>query len=617
MRFGSCLLLSAALLLAVLLVTAPSAAAVNQLPLPWFVMFEGTKDDTPSYAVADGDGNIYLVGFTKSYSTSDYSDAFIAKFSYDLMYYQNEWFKAMGGSKTDQFSEATFSDGKIYAVGYTFDEAASRARILLAVFNEDGNPLLVKSIGGDAHYYGSAIAVDDSGNIYVGGTTTLDSARDAFIAKLDSSGNLLWVKVFGGSGIDEVKAIAISPSGQVYAVGRTTSFQTGAFSSWEIMIVKLTPAGSLEWLKVVETSDGACASSILFVDSTIIVGGTYLMKLDVDGNILQAVELLVDDGGGQNHVSPSILGMKGSAIYLAGTIYDSKSKICIIKVDEDLTPIEASLAELSGDFNELSNNPGVVHDGRVFVAGCAYIEDYGHGFAGLFEVDLELAFEGELQWFSPSGNEYPEITIHRAVSVDTNSQSLSSTAETPTLSDVSLSANTIDPSTYVRSYDPPVAAAFVGNVNSITIRIRPGWNLFSLPVDTLNRSIANIFGELAENIHAYMWDPFFKHYLEVSHMEMGKGYWVYYGGSTPADVELAGISYESINTSVAAGWNLIGSLDVPSMPYVIDGDMFKYIYLWRSGRYVPSTYAEPGEGYWLLAYEDSLLEIIPAPPPPP
>jgi len=90
----------------------------------------------------------------------------------------------------------------------------------------------------------TSIAVDSSGNIYVGGhfsgtvdfdpgagTTNLTSAggADAFILKLSNAGAFLSALDMGGAGNDTVTGIAIDPLGDVYLVG---TFQlTATFGS--------------------------------------------------------------------------------------------------------------------------------------------------------------------------------------------------------------------------------------------------------------------------------------------------------------------------------------------------------------------------------------------------
>ncbi len=73
-------------------------------------------------------------------------------------------------------------------------------------------------LGGSGYDFGRAIAVDASGNVYVGGYSNVTwgspvraytASFDAFAAKLDSSGNLVWNTFLGGSGSDVGEGIAV------------------------------------------------------------------------------------------------------------------------------------------------------------------------------------------------------------------------------------------------------------------------------------------------------------------------------------------------------------------------------------------------------------------------
>ncbi len=70
--------------------------------------------------------------------------------------------------------------------------------------------------------------MDGSGNVYVGGYSyatwgspirAYTSSADAFAAKLDSGGNLTWNTFLGGSGYDFGNGIAVDGSGNVYVGG--------------------------------------------------------------------------------------------------------------------------------------------------------------------------------------------------------------------------------------------------------------------------------------------------------------------------------------------------------------------------------------------------------------
>jgi uncharacterized protein (TIGR03437 family) len=122
------------------------------------------------------------------------------------------------------------------------------------------------SLGDSYPYIISAITADSAGNTYIvgsrqlatAGTVTLNSSTnlgagtDVFVSKLDPSGNLLFTDTFAGKGVDTGTAIALDPSGNIYIGGTTTSpdfplseaQQTQSNSNGTGFIVKLSNDGT-------------------------------------------------------------------------------------------------------------------------------------------------------------------------------------------------------------------------------------------------------------------------------------------------------------------------------------------------------------------------------------
>jgi hypothetical protein len=122
------------------------------------------------------------------------------------------------------------------------------------------------SLGDSYPYVISAITTDSAGNTYIvgsrqlatAGTVTLNSSTglgagtDVFVSKLDPSGNLLFTDTFAGKGVDTGIAIALDPSGNIYIGGTTTSpdfplseaLQTQSNSNGTGFIIKLTNDGT-------------------------------------------------------------------------------------------------------------------------------------------------------------------------------------------------------------------------------------------------------------------------------------------------------------------------------------------------------------------------------------
>ncbi|MCX6931910.1 MAG: SBBP repeat-containing protein [Verrucomicrobia bacterium] len=119
--------------------------------------------------------------------------------------------------------------------------------------------------GGGASVTGSGIAVDGSGNVYLGGyfssanlgtpALTKLGTRDAFALKLDSSGTTTWAKNYGGSEASAFgKGIAVDGSGNIYLGGyfEEASLTTPALTrigTHDGFALKLDNSGTTTWAK--------------------------------------------------------------------------------------------------------------------------------------------------------------------------------------------------------------------------------------------------------------------------------------------------------------------------------------------------------------------------------
>ncbi len=119
--------------------------------------------------------------------------------------------------------------------------------IFLAKFTNSGKLLWVKSAGGLLSDNGEAIAVDQSGNVFIsgcfkgtanfGGTQiTALEGQDIFTAKYTASGDLLWVKSNGSIYDDYLGGIAINNMGECVITGTITG--TAYFGIKSIMLIR-------------------------------------------------------------------------------------------------------------------------------------------------------------------------------------------------------------------------------------------------------------------------------------------------------------------------------------------------------------------------------------------
>ena len=160
-------------------------------------------------------------------------------------------------------------------------------------------------LGDAASKMAEGVALDASGNIYVvgsysgsivAGTTTLiaQGGGDGFLLKLDPKGTPLWGKGFGDNGFQEFEAIALDDHGNIFVGGRT--FNSLSFDGKTVpaglFVMQFDPSGSLVWVKALATM-ASCTSSdsnLWSVAATstgdVVIGGYYCGNIDFgDGPI--------------------------------------------------------------------------------------------------------------------------------------------------------------------------------------------------------------------------------------------------------------------------------------------------------------------------------------------
>jgi protocatechuate 3,4-dioxygenase beta subunit len=229
---------------------------------------QGNPATDAGYAITvDGSGNAYVTGttFSSDFPTDNpfqptnhgIQTAFVAKMntSGTALVYSTY----LGGSGGDiAQSIAVDVSGNAYVTGQSwsidfptvngsphgnFDNGS----VFIAKLNASGTALVYSTcLGGAANSQGQGIAVDSSGNAYVGGWSygafpTVNALQpssggngDAIVVKLNSSGATVYSTYLGGASDDYAFGIAVDTSGDAYVTGSTFGqfpVTTGAFQT--------------------------------------------------------------------------------------------------------------------------------------------------------------------------------------------------------------------------------------------------------------------------------------------------------------------------------------------------------------------------------------------------
>ncbi|MDB6028990.1 MAG: hypothetical protein JWM68_5213 [Verrucomicrobiales bacterium] len=152
--------------------------------------------------------------------------------------------------------------------------------IVVAKYDPNGTVLWANAFGGEYNEIARGIAVDAQHNCYITGDyqstnfalggfvlTNSNPAGDLFVAKFSSNGVPLWAKSGHGDGFDSAWKIAVDPSGNSYIGGffesptltidnvTVTNFVTNGFIDADGIIAKFDTDGNLLWTTQISADD--------------------------------------------------------------------------------------------------------------------------------------------------------------------------------------------------------------------------------------------------------------------------------------------------------------------------------------------------------------------------
>jgi hypothetical protein len=275
---------------------------------------------------------------------------------------------AAGNSYVTGFFEWSATFGSITLTSNC--TSAPGENLFLVKYNPWGGVVWAHNAGGHFGNEGEAVAVDDSGNVFltgyfsdtiVFGSTALIGPPSTygltFLVKYNSAGNVIWAKKLGtggGSGGTIPHGISIDHSGNIFVTGyfHTSSATFGSITltsadngnSWDVFHVKCDPSGNVLWAKMAGstssviptgvTTDAAGNSyitgwfsspSLTFDFSTISSGGnvhSFLTRYDPNGNAIWARAIGgVGPSGGGGDISNAVSANAAGYCYVTGAMW--------------------------------------------------------------------------------------------------------------------------------------------------------------------------------------------------------------------------------------------------------------------------------------------------------
>jgi hypothetical protein len=592
-----------------------------------------------------------------------------------------DWQRVLGGSSSDYgHAIRETSDGGYILTGYTYsssngDVGANHGAydVWVVKLNSAGTISWQKVLGGSGSDYGYDIRqTADGGYILIGETTSSASGDvtgtnhggvDLWIVKLSSAGAVTWQKLLGGSGNDFAAEIQSNHGNLIHqtsdggyiltgytsssANGDVTAANHGSYDAW---VVKMNPAGSIEWnlllggsnsdygFGIQQTGDGGyILIGPTFSSASGDVTGTnhggddiWVVKLNAAGTV--AWQRLL--GGIYYDYASSILQTSDGGYVLAGGSQSSNDgdvwnsnhgdwDVWVVKLTSSGSMTWQNL--LGGSRYEIARSIRQTSDGGYILIGPTFSSASGdvtgtnHGGQDIWV--MKLTSGGTLAWQKVMGGSSSEDGLSIQQTSDGSYILVGNTVSSST-GDVGANHGNTDV-WVVKLHETPV------------IRLSPGWNFISTPKVLLSGSdtAGVVFSGVNTDGHSIflynastkVWTPM----TASSKVKVLDGIWIYskvaaavslnpdpnpilVPAAKPVFTEWNAIGFSALEpayardalSSVSAKWSTAIGFDAQNQRYetaIIRGG---------SGIYSDYRNMEPTKGYWLYMAEAGTLGAI-------
>jgi hypothetical protein len=274
----------------------------------WTVQFGTPANDRLYGAVAVGDGEVAVAGYTRgdldgAHPGSPADDGVVVRLTAAG---ERAWVTQVGApTAADRFyAVAAAPDGGVYVAGYSSGSYAGPSAgdkdAVLARLGPDGSVAWARQFGGPGEDKAYAVAVDGDA-VYVAGVTSAglpDAAHrggtDGWLARYDGAGNRAWVTSDGSPGDDLFAGLAVAGSTVVV----TGALGEGTAGARDVLTAGYTAAGRQRWRLVTGgRADDAGADVVALPGDEVEVVGFTGSALGVPAGGTDVFTLRVDRRG--------------------------------------------------------------------------------------------------------------------------------------------------------------------------------------------------------------------------------------------------------------------------------------------------------------------------------
>jgi uncharacterized delta-60 repeat protein len=355
----------------------------------WVARYRGPGNsyDSADAIAVDNSGNVYVTGI--SYGSGTGGDCVTIKYDPNGSQLWVNRYNGSGNGDDRAWALALDNSNNIYVTGNSVGSGTGYDCVTIK-YDPNGSQLWVMRYNGPGNGFdiGRALAADDSGNVYVTGYSIGNGTNyDYATIKYDPNGSQLWVMRYNGppNGVDQAYALALDDSGNVYVTGRSRGSGT---SDDDYATVKYSSGGTQLWAAryngLADNNDWATALAVDNSGNAYVAGVTgystggstkfdyVTVKYSPDGNQLWTARYIASLNLYADPIIRAVLAIDDSDnVYLAGNRYDSGTGYNWATIKYDPNGSQLWVMSYNGPANSSDEVYGLAVDnsGNVYVTG--------------------------------------------------------------------------------------------------------------------------------------------------------------------------------------------------------------------------------------------------------
>ncbi|MEO8209938.1 MAG: SBBP repeat-containing protein, partial [bacterium] len=336
----------------------------------------GTGFYGPTSLEVDNSGNVYITG--SSAESGTYPDYTTIKYNSSGVQTWIQSYNGPGNSYDGAHSLAVDGSGNVYVTGHSPGIGTNNDYATIK-YSSSGDQQWVQRYNGPGNLgdYANSLAVDDSGNVYVTGSSGNGINSDYATIKYNSSGVQQWVQRYNGTGNNHNAAhsIAVDYSGNVYVTGKSDSYPHTVYAT-----IKYNSSGVQQWIQEygpinnVENAPPSLAvdgSGNAYITGNSVGSGTSADYATVKYNssgVQQWVQLYNGPGNGDDGATSLAVDISGNVFVTGGSI-GSGSSYDYATIKYNSSGVQQWVQTYNGNNYDIASSLALDGSGNVYVTG--------------------------------------------------------------------------------------------------------------------------------------------------------------------------------------------------------------------------------------------------------